>query len=177
MPRVYSFPPIADANACVLILGSMPGEASLLAGEYYAYRHNHFWRVMGALLGFDPEAPYADRVQALQTAGVAVWDVLHSCKRAGSMDANIDHATLKANDFKRFFSQHKNITQVFFNGGTAEQVYRREVLPGLNRPHIKYQRLPSTSPANASYSFERKLAAWRLIVPGSIKSPGPPAAT
>jgi hypoxanthine-DNA glycosylase len=164
MSRVYSFPPIADLNARVLILGSMPGEASLRAGEYYAYRHNHFWRVMGTLLGFDPESPYADRVQALQSAGVAVWDVLHSCKREGSMDANIEHATLEANDFKTFFSRHKNITHVFFNGGTAEQVYRREVLPGLNRPAIQYQRLPSTSPANASYSFERKLEAWKVVV-------------
>jgi len=140
----------------------MPGDASLRAEEYYAHPRNHFWRLMGTLIGFDPGLPYAERVQALKSAGVALWDVLHSCTREGSLDANIDHATL--NDFRTFFAQHKNIAHVFFNGSAAEQLYRREVLPVLNRPQIEYQRLPSTSPANASYSFERKLDAWRALL-------------
>jgi hypoxanthine-DNA glycosylase len=164
MPAIHSFSPIEDAHARVLILGSMPGEASLQAGEYYAHARNHFWRLMGALLGYKPESTYAERVQALKSAGIAVWDVLHSCTREGSLDANIDHATLSANDFRTFFSRHKKITHVFFNGSAAEHIYRRDVLPALNLPQIKYQRLPSTSPANATYSFERKLEAWSALL-------------
>lgn len=165
MVRIHSFAPIAERHARVLILGSMPGDASLRAGEYYAHPRNHFWRMMGTLVGFNPELPYAARVHALKSAGIAVWDVLHSCMRVGSLDANIDHASLATNDFRAFFARHEHITHVFFNGGAAEKIYRRDMLPVLDMPHIEYRRLPSTSPANASYSFERKLERWKTILP------------
>jgi len=164
MSYIYSFPPIADARATLLILGSMPGEASLRAGEYYAHPRNHFWRMLGTLIPLDPAAPYAQRIAALKASHIALWDVLHGCKRAGSLDANIDKASHIPNDFAAFFAQHANITHVFFNGSAAEQIFRRKVLPFLNLPHLVYLRLPSTSPANASYSFERKLEAWQLIL-------------
>lgn len=164
MPTIHSFPPVENADARVLILGSMPGEASLRAGEYYAHPRNHFWRVMGALIALDPAAPYVMRVRSLKQARIAVWDVLHSCSRAGSLDSNIDKATQQANDFQDFFSRHAAITHVFFNGSTAEQIYRRQVMPFVETRPVEYLRLPSTSPAHASLSFERKLEAWRAIL-------------
>lgn len=164
MPTIQSFAPIAHANATLLILGSMPGKASLRAGEYYAHPRNYFWRMMGALVLLEPESPYAQRVHALKLARIAVWDVLHSCARQGSLDANIDKDSQIPNDFQAFFASHANITHVFFNGSAAEQIYLRNVLPGLNVQQIEYLRLPSTSPANASIPFERKLEAWKSIL-------------
>ena len=161
--RVRSFAPIAGRNARVLILGSMPGRASLQAGQYYAHRHNAFWRIASELLQFDPGAPYRERARALRSARIAVWDVLHSCVRPGSMDAMIDRDSETANDFRRFFRTHRGITHVFFNGAKAEASFRRHVLPGIDVP-LRYKRLPSTSPANASVPWRQKLAAWRAIL-------------
>lgn len=160
-PRIRSFPPIADRRARVLILGSMPGAASLAAGRYYAHPHNSFWPIMGRLLGFDPAAPYSHRVAALRAARIAVWDVLQSCVREGSLDAGIEQET--ANDFRAFFAALPAVTQVFFNGAKAEASYRRHALAEIEVP-LRYRRLPSTSPAHAALPFARKLAAWRAIL-------------
>lgn len=159
--RIQSFLPIAAQDARILILGSMPGRASIAARQYYAHRQNAFWRILGTLLGFEATAPYAQRVRAVKRARIAVWDVLHSCVREGSLDASIEAET--ANDFKRFFRAHPGLTHVFFNGAKAEASFRRHVLPGLSRV-LRYRRLPSTSPAHASLRFARKLAAWRAIL-------------
>ena len=161
--RVRSFAPIAGRNARVLILGSMPGRASLQAGQYYAHRHNAFWRIASELLQFDPVAPYRERARALRSARIAVWDVLHSCVRPGSMDAMIDRDSETANDFRNFFRTHRGITHVFFNGAKAEASFRRHVLPGIDVP-LRCKRLPSTSPANASVPWRQKIAAWRAIL-------------
>ncbi|HUN70130.1 MAG TPA: DNA-deoxyinosine glycosylase [Burkholderiales bacterium] len=161
--RVYSFAPIAGRNARVLILGSMPGRASLAAGQYYAHRQNAFWRIASELFGFDARAPYAARVKALKSARVAVWDVLHSCVRQGSLDTMIEDDSEIANDFRAFFLGHRGITHVFFNGAKAEASFRRHVLPGMAL-RLRYRRLPSSSPANASVPWRRKLAAWRAIL-------------
>lgn len=162
--RLRSFTPIADRYARVLILGSMPGRASLEAGQYYAHRHNAFWRITSELLHFDPRAPYRTRAKALQSARIALWDVLHSCTRAGSMDSGIDSDSEVANDFRTFFRMHGAISHVFFNGAKAEASFRRIVLPELGISTLRYIRLPSTSPANASISYERKRKAWRAIL-------------
>ena len=103
MARIHSFEPIGDRNAEVLILGSMPGTRSLTAGQYYAHPHNVFWRILAELLHFDAASSYEARVRALKSARVALWDVLHSCVRAGSLDAMIENDTQIANDFRRFF--------------------------------------------------------------------------
>jgi len=163
MQHIQSFAPIENAHATILILGSMPGVASLRAGQYYAHPRNLFWRIMGELLKFDPASPYARRIQALESAGIALWDVLHSCRRKGSLDSDIDDATLIPNDFAAFFLRHPHITRVFFNGTKAETCYRKQVLPTLGTGYIEYLRLPSTSPANASIPYERKLERWRVI--------------
>lgn len=159
-----SFDPVASRDARVLVLGSMPGRASLAAGQYYAHRQNAFWRIVGDLLAFDPASPYPARVRALKSARIALWDVLHSCVRPGSLDTMIETDSELANDFRRFFRLHPDIRRVFFNGAKAEASFRRHVLPGLECPSLQLARLPSTSPANASVPFVRKLAAWRAIL-------------
>ena len=165
-PRIEGFAPIAGRGARVLVLGSMPGEASLRAGQYYAHPHNAFWKLMGALFGAGPELPYADRVGLLKRHGVAVWDVLASCVRPGSLDSAIDDASAQANDFASFFAARRGIGEVFFNGAKAESAFRRQVLAGpqgVRLPPLKLLRLPSTSPAHAALGFEAKLRAWRAL--------------
>lgn len=162
--RVRSFPPIADPRARVLILGSMPGVASLAAGRYYAHPRNAFWEILGALLEFDPAAPYEQRVARVQAAGIAVWDVLATCVRPGSLDVDIERASSRPNDFARFFAEHPRIEHLFFNGTTAEATFRSAVVPRLRAPPPPSSRLPSTSPAHAARGFDAKLAAWRAVV-------------
>lgn len=164
--RVRSFPPIARHDARLLILGSMPGEASLVAGQYYAHPRNAFWSIMGELLGFSPMLPYAGRVAALQAAGIAVWDVLQTCVRPGSLDSAIERESEVANDLAGFLIRHRDVRVILFNGGMAEAAFRRHLLPDLRASlaDVRMGRLPSTSPANASWSFARKLAAWRAAL-------------
>src|ERR1039458_10413940 len=147
MPHVQSFAPIADAKARVLILGSMPGEASLAAGQYYAHAQNLFWRILGEITGAAPSLPYAARARALKSCGLALWDVLESCAREGSLDSAIDDVSIRANDFVSFYRAHPRIAQVFFNGAKAEACYRKHVLPLLaaGLGPASYHRLPSTS--------------------------------
>lgn len=164
MTRIHSFAPIADEHARILILGSMPGQASLTAGQYYAHKQNAFWRIMAELLSFDPAIPYAGKVQALRSAHIALWDVLHSCRRNGSLDSMIEVETQIVNDFVAFFHAHRNITHVYFNGTKAETCFKRLVAPKIESDIFHYCRLPSTSPANASIPFVRKLEAWRAIL-------------
>lgn len=158
--QVQGFAPVAQAGARVLVLGSMPGVASLRQGRYYAHPRNAFWPIAASVFGFDPGLNYAQRLHALQAAGVALWDVLQACERPGSLDADIRGDTLVANDFAAFLERHPAIVRVCFNGAKAAALYRRHVLPGLAVP-LEYMDLPSTSPAHAAASFEHKLAAWR----------------
>jgi hypoxanthine-DNA glycosylase len=99
MTTIYSFPAIADDNARILILGSMPGKASLQAGQYYAHPRNQFWPILGELVGAGPTLNYDARISVLLSANIALWDVLKSCYRSSSLDADIDKASMIANDF------------------------------------------------------------------------------
>lgn len=158
--HVQSFPPIADPRATRLILGSMPGAASLSADQYYAHPHNAFWRIMSSIFSIAPDSTYAERVRALKGANVAVWDVLQSCERPGSLDSAIRRASEVTNDFSAFFVQHPRITHVFFNGTAAAASFKRHCPSLLRDPSLSFLRLPSTSPTHASLRFEQKLAAW-----------------
>ena len=155
---------MASGDAQILILGSMPGRASLNAVEYYAHPRNVFWSIMAALLNFDINQRYALRCGALKSSGVALWDVLRSCRRAGSLDTAIDPTSAEANDFSVFLQRQRKLRALFFNGAAAEALYRRHVLPGLGPSTFKYARLPSTSPAHAALTFEEKLRAWRAAL-------------
>ncbi|MFN2425159.1 MAG: DNA-deoxyinosine glycosylase [Candidatus Binatia bacterium] len=159
--HVQSFDAVSSPDAHVLILGSMPGAASLAAKRYYAHPRNAFWPIMAELLPLDLSCPYEERLEALRGAGIALWDVLHSCHRDGSLDARIRPDTQVANDFAVFLRAHPLVERVLFNGAKAEQCYRQHVLRYGIGAGLRYERLPSTSPANASWSFARKLAAWR----------------
>jgi hypoxanthine-DNA glycosylase len=163
MSQVESFPPIVSDNSKVLILGSMPGEASLKAGRYYAHPRNAFWPIMGALFGAEPSLPYQERLARLQAAGVALWDSLKACVRPGSLDASITDEV--PNDFPAFFASHPRITHIYFNGSKAEAVFRRHALPLLRNDSHIFTRLPSTSPAHAAMPLDDKVRAWSVMLP------------
>jgi hypoxanthine-DNA glycosylase len=160
------FPPIADKHAEILILGSMPGEASLQQQQYYAHPRNAFWFIMQQLFAIPDQAEYAEKTAYLLMNRIAVWDVLHQCERKGSLDVAIKNHTIQINDFTALFEQCPHIRKIGFNGAKAEQEYRKRVLPSLSitAQQIEMIRLPSTSPAMASFSREQKLAEWRKLV-------------
>ncbi len=170
MTRVRSFPPVENPQATVLILGSMPGKASLLAGEYYAHPRNAFWPIMGELAGADPCLPYLARIDKLKSAGMALWDVLACCVRDGSLDADIVEDSISPNDFRTFFMTHTQIKHVFFNGAMAEKSFNKYVRPNLQANPMNFHRLPSTSPAHASLAYHQKLDAWRTVDETLIKT-------
>ncbi len=164
--RITGFPPIAARSARVLVLGSMPGAASLAAREYYAFRHNQFWRIAGEICGVAPGAPYARRAAALKRRGIALWDVVESCVRPGSLDAAIRDDTVRVNDFAAFLAAHPKIRRICFNGRKAESAWRRHVLPRLPATRkLEYRLLPSTSPAHAGMGYRSKLRLWRNAIP------------
>jgi hypoxanthine-DNA glycosylase len=163
---VHSFAPIAGTDALVLVLGSMPGAASLRLQQYYAHPHNAFWKIMAALLGFDPALDYAGRTAALVHHRVAVWDVLAACERPGSLDAAIVARSVVPNDFPDFLARHAGIGRICFNGATAERLFRRHVLGRLDLDSaVQLLRLPSTSPAHAGMPYALKLQAWQAVAP------------
>ena len=151
-------PPVVGAGARVLLLGSFPSEKSLVADQYYANRRNQFWPIMASLLGFDANAPYDERIDAVKRHGIALWDVIASCRRAGSMDNKIDRKTLVVNDFDALLAEHREIDRVFVNGLTALEMFEKHVTTTL--PAV---RLPSSSGA-LPMSFADKLESWRVIV-------------
>jgi double-stranded uracil-DNA glycosylase len=170
--EVNSFPPRSDARARVLILGSMPGVASLEAVQYYAHPRNAFWRIIESLLGIDHRLAYKDRLQNLIDKRVALWDVLQSCTRPGSLDADIRRASEVPNDFASFLADHPQLHTIFFNGRKAEQVFKSKALPDLLKrdSHLQSRMdgtallaLPSTSPAMASLNFAGKLERWKVV--------------
>jgi hypoxanthine-DNA glycosylase len=162
MALIHSFMPVGNADAKVLILGSMPGKKSLEQKQYYAHPLNSFWKIMGELAGAHPCLSYAERLDILKSFGIALWDVLAACKRETSQDAHIREES--ANGFTAFFASHPHITQVYFNGNKAEQCFNRLVRGKQVLPPLQFQRLPSTSPAHAGMRYTDKLQAWRLIM-------------
>ncbi|MDD4616238.1 MAG: DNA-deoxyinosine glycosylase [Alphaproteobacteria bacterium] len=156
MPKCKSFKPVSSPNACVLILGSLPGAESLRQKQYYAKPQNAFWRIMGKLIGALPEMPYEERLERLVSRRIALWDVCAAANREGSLDSNIQNAV--ANDFGRFFRVHPRIETIFFNGRPAEKLFLRLVPVEAPLPSAV---LPSTSPAYAGMPFEEKLSRWQ----------------
>lgn len=165
-PLARGFPPVSTPDARVLVLGSLPGERSLEMQQYYAQPRNAFWAIMGELCGAWPALEYAQRLECLTAAGIALWDVLAAGERRGSLDSAIVPSSIVVNDFAAFFAAHPHIRFVAFNGTMASELYRRRVLPHLppEVADLGSQRLPSTSPANATYSYARKLEIWSAVL-------------
>lgn len=165
MTSITGFAPIADKQANLLILGSMPSVTSLQKQQYYGHQRNAFWPIMLALLNQQGDAgdiAYVQRKQLLIENKVAVWDVLQSCYRSGSLDAAIKMDSIKVNDFHHFFSVQTKIKTVCFNGAKAETVYNKYVLPHIKQEfeYLNYIKLPSSSPAYAAMSLQEKIAVW-----------------
>jgi len=163
--HVQSFPPLGHSRATRLVLGTMPGKASLQAGEYYAHPRNAFWFIMQELFGVPRELPYARRVAELAKRELAVWDVLAACTRGTSLDSDIVPESAVPNDFTAFLTRHRRIGAIYFNGGPARALFERHVAPILSPRHQAIARvtLPSTSPTHARRSHAQKLEAWRVI--------------
>lgn len=158
MPR--SFPPVVGRSPKVLVLGSMPGVASLKAGRYYAHPHNQFWRLLGAALGEDlASLPYPRRLARLKARGVALWDVLKECRREGSLDSNIKEE--KPNAVATLVKKTR-LVLILLNGGKAAQAFRRFIAASL--PGVRARALPSSSPAAAAIPFARKKRLWKAAL-------------
>lgn len=189
--RLQGLPPVVSESTVVLVLGSFPGAASLRLRQYYAHPQNHFWKILQALWPQHPLPPaggqgYAERCNWLLARGLGLWDVYASCEREGSLDTSIRN--VQVNDFAKLQAACPQLAAVAHNGGESFkhapavlQSFRQPVaaehdvgdplgqrrgagpLPGSVR-RITSHRLPSTSPANASWSFDRKLAAWAELM-------------
>jgi len=161
--QVQSFAPVIGENPRILILGSMPGVASLDAVQYYAHPRNAFWPIMGELFGIDPTTDYAQRIAQISQQPVVLWDTLHSCYRPGSLDSAITRDSVQANDIPGLLGEFTQIKAVACNGATSANYFRKLVLPQIS-PSIELLKMPSTSPANAAMNFAQKLAAWRRLL-------------
>ena len=140
-----------------MIVGTMPGVASLQAQEYYANPHNQFWRIMAEVLGVaQPWQSYAQKLVVLQSHQIGLWDALETCEREGSLDADIKNAT--SNDF----AQYPQIERFLFNGKKAFDYFKRHQAHLLTEEN--HAVLPSTSPANATLKYAQKLSLWRLAI-------------
>ncbi|MDO5653000.1 MAG: DNA-deoxyinosine glycosylase [Brachymonas sp.] len=152
-----AFAPLGNENTKVLVLGSFPSERSLQMQQYYAHPQNQFWHILGALWHIDlPTLPYEQRCAEALRRGLGIWDVYASCERQGSLDSAIHNATV--NDFAALARQCPQLQAIAHNGSESWRHHKHAASLGL--PVYK---LPSTSPANASWSFERKLQAWREV--------------
>ncbi len=162
-PIDSGFPPILGAAPRFLILGSLPSQASLAAGQYYAHPRNAFWPILGAIFGFDATLPYETRVDKLKAARIAVWDVCAAAHRPGSLDSAIAPDTVTPNNFAALFARHPTIRTVLLNGGTAADLFKSRVLPTLETCPDRH-RMPSTSPAHAGMRFDDKRRHWAAIL-------------
>lgn len=165
------FPPLAAVGCRVLILGSLPGPRSLATHQYYAHPQNAFWSVMEAIAG-PLGADYSERAQQLMRRGIAVWDVLAAAPREGALDSRIEQDRAIANDFTAFYQLHPRVAAVCFNGGEAQRLYQRHVMPTLEPQHraIPSHRLPSTSPTH-TLTRAAKLAGWSRVLLPLLRGP------
>ncbi len=152
---IQGLPPISAKDARLLILGSMPSERSIEKQQYYAHPQNAFWKIMVRILG--KAESYQEKTALLKKHKIALWDVIQTCERKGSLDTAIKNP--KYNDIENFLKKRPKIKRVLLNGGKAQDSYIRYAKGKINLPHT---RLPSTSPAN-TMKFELKLEAWKKV--------------
>ena len=159
LPVKRSFPPIVDARARLLVLGTLPGEESLRRVEYYAHPRNLFWPIVFALFGETPPPNYAERVRFIGERRIALWDVCASAQRLASADTTI--AAEVPNTIDALIDVHPGIRTIAFNGSGARRLYDRHF---ARRAGLRYIALPSTSPAHARLGFAEKLAQWKILM-------------
>lgn len=159
--RLSGLAPVVSPEARLLILGSFPSEASLKAQQYYAHPRNHFWPILSAIWGLRGDEAlqhraYAERLPVVLSHGLAIWDVYAGCRREGSLDSAIEQAEL--NDLRGLVQRLPGLRAIAHNGGESARHMRLTGQLGL-----PVHKLPSSSPANASWSLDRKVAAWREV--------------
>ena len=161
----FSFPPIVGANARLLILGTLPGEESLRLQQYYGHPRNHFWPLIAAIFDESLSATYAERERLLKRNRWALWDVLESAERVGSLNSAIRNPT--ANAFAKFFAGYPDIRTIAFNGQKARSLFRKYVVKQgvIAEGDFTWLDLPSSSPLYTK-PFEEKLAVWRAMLAG-----------
>ena len=155
---LQGLPAVIQHDAVLAILGSFPGKASLQVQQYYAFARNHFWAIIGTLLGTPDlqQRAFAEKLHFLVQHRIALWDVYAACQREGSLDADIQAG--EPNDLALLKQWAPGLKVIAHNGGASAKFKKQTSLLG-----VQVVQLPSTSPANASWSFERKLAAWRQV--------------
>ncbi len=160
-----SFPPVMGKSPRILILGTLPGQESLRQQQYYAHPRNAFWKILFRLFRKEFKFDYAERLTFLTENKIALWDICRLGIRKGSLDSNIRQEI--PNDIPQLVTEHPTIQSIFFNGKKAEQLFKKYF---ERQTQITYITLLSTSPANASYSFEQKLENWQKIKPAEVKA-------
>ena len=153
----HEIPPVYDGTSRVLILGSFPSVKSREGHFFYHHPQNRFWRLLAAPFGGVPTAAIEKKLTFLLRNYIAVWDVIASCEITGSSDSSIKNVV--PNDLNRILDA-ADIRQIFCNGATSFNLYKKYCLPATNREAVK---LPSTSPANAAFSLERLASLWAPV--------------
>jgi len=161
--RVQSFAPVIGERPRILILGSMPGVASLEAVQYYAHPRNAFWPIMAELFSIDANTDYAQRIAQINETPVILWDTLKRCYRPASLDSAIARDSVEANDIAALLDEYAEVRAIACNGATSANYFRKLVLPQIS-PSIELLQMPSTSPANAGMNCAHKLVAWRRLL-------------
>lgn len=159
MERISSFSPIIDQSSQILILGSVPGVKSLEMQQYYAHPQNKFWKILFEIFEEDFTADYPERIRFLKRNHIALWDVIDSCERKGSLDSDIKNE--EANKIAELLSEHPNIKAIFCNGQKSYKNLQRILGKDFHLPVFV---MPSTSPANAGIPFEEKKRQWLKIL-------------
>lgn len=164
MPFIESFEPVIGTDPKILILGSIPGIASLQAQQYYAHPRNAFWSIMAQIFEVEWSDDYASKIQQVKCFPVILWDTLKACHREGSLDSAITKDQLQANDIVGLLKRVPSIRLIVFNGAASEKYFKQTVARLLTGDLQPDQiRLPSTSPAHASKNFQQKLEDWKVI--------------
>ena len=156
-PRISSFDPVINEESKILILGSVPGVKSLEKQEYYAHPQNTFWKIIFELFQESFTEKYSKKIEILNKNKIALWDVIDTCERKGSLDSEIRNE--EANDIETLLKNHPNISAIFCNGGKSFKNLKKIL---KDKSNISVYLLPSTSPLH-TISFDKKLAAWEVI--------------
>lgn len=155
--EIHEIAPVFDTHSKIMILGSFPSVKSREGKFFYHHSQNRFWKVLAGILKCEVPDTISEKREMLLNHGIAVWDVIASCEIEGSSDSSIKNVI--PNDLERVLSK-ADIAQIYTNGATASRLYKKYCYGKIHMEDIK---LPSTSPANASYSLEKLMDAWKII--------------